>query len=211
ALLAARRGARVDALDFSDEMIARLRARAAAAGVAIDATTGDGMALPYPDATFDAGFSMFGLFVFADRDRGFRELRRVLVPGGRAVVTSWPPFARSPALSTMMSAVRARLPGLQAGSADAPLGDAATFTAEMTAAGFRDVAVREVEHTRRYADADDFWSSMSRTLPPLVMLARKLGDGWPTVAAGLQADLRAALGDGPLDVPMPAWLGVGTA
>jgi len=47
---------------------------------------GDGLALPFRDGTFDAVTVAFGLRNFADPERGLCEMRRVLRPGGRAVV-----------------------------------------------------------------------------------------------------------------------------
>ncbi|HEY2510650.1 MAG TPA: methyltransferase domain-containing protein, partial [Polyangiaceae bacterium] len=83
AFVAARRGLSVTAVDFSADMIALLRGRAAAEGMdhRILAREGDGEALPFAESTFDAAFSLFGLMFFADRARGLSELHRVLVPG----------------------------------------------------------------------------------------------------------------------------------
>src|SRR5262245_7747216 len=90
ALRAARLAEEVTALDFSAGMVRQLEAKAAAEGASnLRALQGDGQALPFPDERFDAAFSLFGLMFFPDRARGFAELRRVLVPGGRAVVSSW--------------------------------------------------------------------------------------------------------------------------
>lgn len=47
---------------------------------------GDILALPLPDAAFDVVTISFGLRNLADRDRGLREMRRVLRPGGRLFV-----------------------------------------------------------------------------------------------------------------------------
>ena len=78
-VLAAQAGHQLDALDFSRPMITKLTERMMALGVrAIKSHVGDGQALPFPDGTFDAGFSMFGLMFFPDRAKGFAELRRVL-------------------------------------------------------------------------------------------------------------------------------------
>ena len=76
AVLAARRGARVSAIDFAEAMVGKLRARIDAEAIAnVEARVGDGMALPFEDASFDAAFSMFGLMFFPDRHQGFRELQ----------------------------------------------------------------------------------------------------------------------------------------
>src|SRR3954466_207529 len=57
-LLAARRVAHVEALDFSPDMLKQLEARAAAAKITnVAAREGDGEALPYPERSFDAAFS----------------------------------------------------------------------------------------------------------------------------------------------------------
>jgi demethylmenaquinone methyltransferase/2-methoxy-6-polyprenyl-1,4-benzoquinol methylase len=47
---------------------------------------GDGLQLPFPEASFDAVTISWGLRNFADRLAGLREMRRVLRPGGRAYV-----------------------------------------------------------------------------------------------------------------------------
>jgi demethylmenaquinone methyltransferase/2-methoxy-6-polyprenyl-1,4-benzoquinol methylase len=47
---------------------------------------GDGMALPLPDAAFDALTISFGLRNMADRHQALSEMRRVLRPGGRLFV-----------------------------------------------------------------------------------------------------------------------------
>jgi arsenite methyltransferase len=53
--------------------------------------TGDALALPYPDATFDAAVSTQVYEYVADIPAALAELRRVLRPGGRALVldTDW--------------------------------------------------------------------------------------------------------------------------
>lgn len=83
--------AHVDAVDFSSAMLDTLRARADGLDH-VHLHEADGQALPFPDGIYDAGFSMFGLMFFPDRARGWAGLRRVLRPGGRAVVASWHPL-----------------------------------------------------------------------------------------------------------------------
>jgi demethylmenaquinone methyltransferase / 2-methoxy-6-polyprenyl-1,4-benzoquinol methylase len=45
----------------------------------------DAAHLPYPDNVFDAVTSGFGVRNFIDRERAFREQRRVIKPGGRVI------------------------------------------------------------------------------------------------------------------------------
>ncbi len=59
----------------------------------------DAMALPYPDAGFDAVVCQFGMMFFPDKPQSFREVFRVLAPGGRYFFSVWDsdrhnPFAR---------------------------------------------------------------------------------------------------------------------
>src|SRR6187431_1992602 len=109
----AARGAEVEAIDFSKEMLAELTRLASEQGLSnLHAREGDGMALPYEDNSFDAGFSLFGLMFFPDRPRGFAELHRVLRPGGVALVSSWVSAELSPLMRLMFGALAAADPNM---------------------------------------------------------------------------------------------------
>lgn len=86
ALAAAQSGAQVLATDFSPGMVARIAARALPN---VEARVMDGQALDLPDGSFDAVFSMFGVFMFPDWRRGLAEMARVTRPGGHGVVAVW--------------------------------------------------------------------------------------------------------------------------
>ena len=90
-IAAVSRGATVDAIDFSSGMVERLLERVAelSIGDRVNARVMDGQALAFPDASFDAVCSNFGTVFFPDPAAGLREMRRVLRPGGKAVITGW--------------------------------------------------------------------------------------------------------------------------
>lgn len=202
--------ASVTAIDFAESMVAALRQRASSLGLEVDARVGDGMALPFEDASFDAAFSMFGLMFFPDRDRGFRELARVLRPGARAVVASWAPMDRMPLLAELFSALRDALPGLPFGDGKGPLDTPHDFEVEMAAAGFHDVRIQQVAHASESSSLRVLWESMRRSNAPLVLLRQKLGEApWAALEQAVLGRLRARFGEGPQRLEMIANLGVG--
>lgn len=79
ALACLRAGGHVTGLDFSPRMLERARIKAPS----IRWVQGDLLALPFADESFDAATVGFGVRNVADLDAAFRELRRVLRPGGR--------------------------------------------------------------------------------------------------------------------------------
>jgi len=83
-------GTRIVGMDFCPPMLDQANAKKAALPVQTQAVLtflpGDGLALPLPDASFDAVTISFGLRNMADRHRSLREMHRVLRPGGRLFV-----------------------------------------------------------------------------------------------------------------------------
>ncbi|NMO22618.1 class I SAM-dependent methyltransferase [Pyxidicoccus fallax] len=215
ALLAAERGARVTAVDFSARMIGALREHAAARRLEIESLVGDGMAMALPDRAFDAAFSMFGLMFFPDRARGFRELHRVLVPAGRAVVSSWVPMERSPAMNVVYKSF-AELMTANGGGGGAPrdgmmpLSDPETCRREMAGAGFVDVAVHEVSADARYASTAALVDAMARSSAPVVLARKALGEKWGGFERAFLEKVTAELGTGPQVCTFNAYLTVGT-
>jgi 2-polyprenyl-3-methyl-5-hydroxy-6-metoxy-1,4-benzoquinol methylase len=210
ALLAARRGCKTTAVDFSPNMIDELKLSASRAGLAVEAHLGDGQALQMTDASFDAVFSMFGLMFFPDRAQGFKEMLRVLVPDGVGVIATWQPMERFPMLAEVFSALRELLPGLPLGGNKAPLVAPSEIIDEMGAAGFKSVAIEEVSATAEAPSLDEAWTFMFRGSPPLALVRRNLGEeAWVNVEQGIVAALQRKYGSGAQKLTMTANLALG--
>jgi SAM-dependent methyltransferase len=81
----------VTGLDLNEGMLSVARL----VGPGIDWRQGDASDLPFDDESFDVVVSQFALMYFPDRPASLREMKRVLLPGGRLAVAVWAPFERA--------------------------------------------------------------------------------------------------------------------
>ena len=90
ALRAARAGAEAVGLDISSDQLGKARRAAAEEGLQARFDEGDCQELPYPDASFDAVASVFGLIFAPTHALAADEVTRVTRQGGRLALTAWP-------------------------------------------------------------------------------------------------------------------------
>ena len=83
---AAAKGAEVTGVDPDPAMLLAAQKRLAGAGVKATFTEGRLERLPFPDASFDVVASITVLCFLPDAEPAFREMARVLRPGGRLIL-----------------------------------------------------------------------------------------------------------------------------
>jgi ubiquinone/menaquinone biosynthesis C-methylase UbiE len=118
----------------------------------IDWLQGVAESLPFPDRSFDAVISQFGLMFFADRRQALREMLRVLTPEGRVAVAVWDSLEQNPAYETSVEMLE-RLAGRPASDAlRAPfvLGNEQDLRAMFTDAGVASVEIASGEGMARF-------------------------------------------------------------
>lgn len=81
-------GGSVTAIDLAADMIDVAKATPAPPSPAIEWHVGDATSLPFPDESHDVVLCQMGLMFMEDRAAAVAEMRRVLAPGGRAVVST---------------------------------------------------------------------------------------------------------------------------
>jgi SAM-dependent methyltransferase len=90
-LAAARRFAEVTSTDYVPALLDKSAVRAKAEGLNVTYRVADAEQLPFPDRSFDAVVSTFGVMFAPNHARSASEMMRVVRPGGRIGLASWTP------------------------------------------------------------------------------------------------------------------------
>jgi len=80
--------AHLTATDLNADMLDIARAKFRA-DERVELQPADAAALPFPDGSFDTVVCQFGVMFFPDKDQGYKEVHRVLTPGGRFLFSVW--------------------------------------------------------------------------------------------------------------------------
>lgn len=86
--LAVTYGCRVSGVDLTEEFVAAATELTQRTGLSdrVDFRQGSALALPFPQASFDLGWTQNVAMNIADRPRWYAEIHRVLKPGGRLAI-----------------------------------------------------------------------------------------------------------------------------
>ena len=164
----------VVASDISAEMLAFGRERAAAVGVDnIEFIESDASSLSFPEASFDAALSRWGIIFEPDGEGAAARVRGFLKPGGRMAISSWGPPDRVPFIAIAMRTVMQRTgtppppPGTP-GPLSRPAREA--LGGLLQGGGFSDVEVEEAEVTFELPSAEEYTMFIKETVPPVTAM-----------------------------------------
>ncbi len=201
-------GAAARGLDFSPAMLRT--ATRLHAGIAVD--HGDAEALPYPDASFDAVVSNFGLHHVPRPEMALREASRVLRPGGRVAFTAWAAPSDNVAWKLVFDAIR-RCGDPAASRAPAPgggFGSAADCRSALEVVGFGGVEARQLTGVWRHADGSALLAALrSGTARMAAMIEAQAPSSVPDIIAAIDRDAAPYRTDDELRLPISAFVASG--
>lgn len=212
ALRVASQVSKVEAIDFSPGMVAEVNQSAKTEKLSnVTAQVMDASLLNFADASFDVAFCVFGFMFFPDRAKSFSEMRRVLRPGGRALMATWGPIAERPMMKLGFDALAEALPDLPAPTK----GDLQTepdCQREMREAGFKDVQTKLFTASAHIESAAQYVDFMERGGAPFAALRKKFGeDKWPAIHQRFFAAVAKRIPKGGIELSALAVISVGRA
>ncbi len=177
---AARLGARVVAVDQSARMLELLTARARSEGLEIQTRVMDGHALQLDDASFDVAGSQFGVMLFPDMPKGVREMARVVVAGGRVLLTANGDPHKIDFLAFIVRAVQSVRPDFDSPPPEPPplpfqLQDPARLQQVLSDSSLQNVRVDTVTEATEFRSGDELWDWIVWSNPIVESILGELG------------------------------------
>lgn len=159
------------------------------------------MELPFADASFDLVVCQFAAMFFPDRAAAYREIRRVLRPGGTFLFNVWNQLDRNEFAGVVHDAVGALYPE------DPPSflsrtayghGLAAEIEADVKAAGFQEWDLQQRDDISPAADPELPAVAFCQGTPLRNEIETRDPGGLARATAAAAAAVRARFGDGPI-------------
>lgn len=187
----------VTAIDISEPLLARARARAAETATRTTYLLNDAQTDTMEDDPFDLATSRFGIMFFADPVAAFANIRSWLHPDGRLVVAGWAAIDGNPWFEVPRDAAMAQLgpPDPSDPNGPGPLGfqNIDHVSDVFMAAGFADINAECAEITLRHPGPVERVAALAANIGPAARILKKYGGSGKdeeAIAASVSSDFQ---------------------
>lgn len=160
-------------------------------GTQIEWREGSAHEIPFGEDSFDLGLCQQGLQFFPDRPAALREMRRVIRPGGKVVVSVWRKVEYCPGFHALSAALERHGGPLESKPATFALGDGEELAELARGAGFRDVTIDAVSIPARFESPERFAEIVAAAGPALGRALARMDE---EARGAMLEDVRSTLG-----------------
>ena len=200
--------------DLAEGMVAQARKRAQAEGLTnVEFRPMDAEALQFPDGSFNGVTCRLGLMIFPHPDRALREMQRVLVKGGKAVLAVWGTEEKVYLIQLFRGVMEEHFPQANVPGAPLPFAFGAPGVLEkaLREAGFSHIHTEPFTVTPSFIDPEELWGAFRDGTPLKALLAQAASE---VVERARNSFLMAAerfrsSSSGRIELPSEALLAVG--
>jgi ubiquinone/menaquinone biosynthesis C-methylase UbiE len=207
AVAAALPEAEIVATDLNQPMVDHAKSRQN--GGQVEWRTADALALPFPDASFDAVVCQFGAMFFPDKVKGYGEARRVLKDGGSYIFNVWDKIEANEFVDVIMRALAEVFPHNPPQFMQrTPHGfhDTGVIRADLKNAGFEHVAIEPMEATSHAESANAAVIAYCQGSPLKLEIEERGAPGLEAAMAKATEAVVHRFGPGPIEGKIRAYV-----
>ena len=168
--------------------------------------TADAVSLPFEDGQFDLVATQFGVMFFSDRVKAYREVRRVLQPGGTFIFTSWDALENNPMAGLAQETLKHFFPVDTPAFYAVPFSyfEEATIRRELMESGFTNLEIERVNLTGYNQSAAHAAKGLIEGTPTVTAIEERDGNKLPEIIKHLEEKIEGRFGRENLQVPLQA-------
>ncbi|MBW8881194.1 MAG: class I SAM-dependent methyltransferase [Asticcacaulis sp.] len=195
------------ATDLNPPMLEIARGKFAG-GDAVEFRVADGTELPFDDGRFDLVVCQFGIMFYPDKPKSFREVYRVLEPGGHYLFSVWDSHHRNPYAAIVQALIEKTFPDDPPRFYHVPFSCHAIDPIKdmLLDAGFGEIRIDVLKIDKMVADLPAFAHAAIHGNPLIEQVRARDGVDAETLVRTLLDQLREAFGDrGPIPLQTITW------